>query len=72
MKGAKITQRQIDIVFLMQNGYLMFVGQSETNGSIYYLVSKGYHNEYFNASTLVGSLKMTLFTNSFRIRLIMF
>lgn len=47
----KITQRQIDIIALMQHGYIMLTGTSDSNGRLYYYVTKGMHNEYFNAGT---------------------
>lgn len=48
---AKITKRQLEIVTLMYSGFIMIIGQSETTGRPYYMITKGYDNIYFNAST---------------------
>lgn len=45
----KYTQRCLDIVYLMQNNWILIVGRSDTNDSIYYQVTKGYERDYFHA-----------------------
>lgn len=51
----KLTKRQREIVEKMRDGYMLIIGRNETNGGLYYLVTEGMHNIYFNA-TVFNSL----------------
>ena len=55
-----ITKKQIEIVEKMLDGYIMLIGQSETTGRYYYLISKGYDNMYFNRNTFSRLLENEL------------
>lgn len=46
---TKYTKRCIDIVYLMQNGWILLVGISETSGRPYFQVTKGFERDYFNS-----------------------
>jgi hypothetical protein len=57
MNKIKLSKKQKEVVKLMQDGWILLVGQSETNGSVYQYVSKGYDRVDFNATVfynLVG------------------
>lgn len=56
----KLTKKQIEIVFLMQNGYILLIGQSETSFRPYYMVSKGYTNVYFRSDTFARLMESDL------------
>lgn len=47
----KLTQRQIDIVALMQDGYVFISDRSESTDRIYFMVTKGFERVYFRADT---------------------
>ena len=47
----KLTPKQKQLIKLMQDGYILLIGQRDTDNSTYYLVSKGYHNIYFRSDT---------------------
>lgn len=52
---TKLTVKQKEIVKKMQSGWVLMVGQSETNSSIYQMVTKGFERIYFN-STVFSNL----------------
>lgn len=54
-KKISLTKKQKEVVELMQNGWILLVGQSETNGRVYQYISKGFDNIYMNA-TLFSNL----------------
>lgn len=60
----KITKRQKEIVKLMQEGYPLIIGLSETTGQPYYMIASthnnGYGNTYFNATVFSNLLAKKL------------
>lgn len=63
-KALKLTAKQKLIVFYMQEGYSLMIGQSETSRSIYYMIAgthnKGYGNTYFRSDCFGGLLNKNL------------
>ena len=56
MEKIKLTKRQAEVVGLMQDGWEFFTGLSEATNRQYFLVSKGYDKEQFNASVFSNLL----------------
>lgn len=56
----KLTQKQKQVVRLMQEGWGLFIGNSETNGRQYYNVSKEFTRVYFNATVFSNLLSKGL------------
>jgi len=65
----KLTPKQDMIISLMQDGYQMIIGLSETTGRPYYLIASthnnGFGNTYFNATVFSNLLNNGLIQQSF-------
>ncbi len=53
----KLTKKQKEIVKKMREGWVLMVGQSETSGRIYQMVTKGYDRTYFNSTVFSNLLQ---------------
>lgn len=64
----KLTPKQDMIVSLLQDGYQMIIGLSETSGRPYYLIASthnnGYGSTYFNATVFSNLLSKELIHQS--------
>lgn len=61
----KVSKRQKEIIHKMLDGYLLMIGQSETTGMPYYLVTKGYDNHYFNYTVFKNLLEKKLIAEDY-------
>lgn len=59
-KGVKLTKRQKEIIKKVQDGWILFNGVSESTGRIYYGITKGFDNIYFNATVWYNLLEKKL------------
>lgn len=50
MSKKPLTKKQKEIINKMRDGWMLMMGQSETNGRIYQGITKGYDWVYFNAT----------------------
>lgn len=59
MEKIKLSAKQKEIVWLMQNGFPMMMGVDDFSGKHYYMIASthnnGFSNTYFNA-TVLGNL----------------